>query len=90
MMICQGCGRQAETKYVEYYQNIGALVLRFSRHVKGNLCRDCSDKYFWRYTGTTLLLGWWGVISFFVTLFILPNNVIRYLGTLGLRSPSGN
>ena len=88
MGICQSCGRVAETKYVEYYQNIGAIVMRFSKKIKGNLCRDCNNKYFWPFTGITLLLGWWGIISFFVTLFVLPNNIIRYLGTLGLKSPN--
>ena len=61
--------------------------MRFSKNVKGHLCKDCSNKYFWSFTGTTLFLGWWGIISFIVTLFILPNNIIRYLGTLGLESP---
>lgn len=86
-IFCQSCGREAQTKYVEYYQNIGALVMRFSKEVKGHLCKHCSNKYFWSFTGTTLFLGWWGVISFIVTLFIVPNNIIRYLGTLGLESP---
>ena len=58
--------------------------------MKGHLCKDCSNKYFWSFTGTTLFLGWWGVISFIVTLFIIPNNIIRYLGTLGLESPNPN
>ncbi len=87
MGICQSCGRVAETKYVAYYQNIGLLFLHLLRSAKGNFCKDCTNRYFWRYTGTTLLLGWWGIISFFITLFVLPNNIIRYLGTLGLRRP---
>lgn len=86
--ICQSCGRPAETKYVVYYRNIGAVIINFSKQMKGYLCRDCSGKYFWRYTLTTLVLGWWGVISFFITWFVLANNVIRYLGTLGLRRPA--
>jgi hypothetical protein len=87
MLFCQSCGREAQTKYVEYYQNIGVLVMRFSKEVKGYLCKDCSKKFFWSFTSTTLFLGWWGVSSFIVTLFILPNNIIRYLMTLGLKSP---
>lgn len=88
MIFCQSCGREAQTKYVEYYENIGVLVMRFSKNVKGYFCKDCSNKYFWSFTSTTLFLGWWGIISFIVTLFILPNNIIRYLGTLGLESPN--
>ncbi len=83
-MICQDCGREAPTRYVDFYQNIGALFMRFHKQIKGNLCRDCVNKRFWEMTGITLFLGWWGVISFVFTLFILPNNIIRYLGTLGM------
>jgi len=71
MIFCQSCGREAQTKYVEYYQNIGVLILRFSKEVKGHLCKECTNKYFWSFTGKTLFLGWWGVISFFITLFII-------------------
>jgi hypothetical protein len=83
-MICQECGREAPTRYVDFYQNIGMLVMRQHREVKGNLCKDCINSNFWKMTGTTLVLGWWGTISFVFTLFILPNNIIRYLGTLGM------
>jgi hypothetical protein len=86
-MICQGCGIEAPTKYVSFYQNIGALVMRFHRSIKGNLCKRCINKYFWEYTLITLGLGWWGMISFFLTPFFVINNVVRYLGALGLEAP---
>jgi hypothetical protein len=89
-MICQSCGLEAPTKYVEFYQNIGVIVLRFHKQIKGNLCKDCISKHFWPMTMITLFLGWWGVISFFYTLFALPNNIIRYLGSLSLEpTPAG-
>jgi hypothetical protein len=31
--ICQACGCVAPTKYVEFYQNIGALVMRYHKSV---------------------------------------------------------
>ena len=83
-MICQDCGVEASTKYVSFHQNIGALVVRFHKSVEGNLCKSCIHKYFWGTTGTTLLLGWWGTISFIVTPFVLLNNVGRYLFCLGM------
>ena len=49
--------------------------------IRGWLCRRCIGRYFWEYTPTTLLLGWWGVISFFETLYILPANVIEYISS---------
>ena len=35
-----------------------------------------------------MLLGWWGVISFIVTPFILLNNLLRFIFTLGMQKPS--
>src|SRR5262249_52307306 len=83
-MICQACGVEAPTKYVAFYQNIGALILRFSKSAQGELCKSCIQKYFWQFTLTNLVLGWWGVISFFVTPFFLLNNIVRYLLCLGM------
>jgi hypothetical protein len=81
-MFCQCCGIEAPTKKTAFYQNIGALVMRFSQSVEGNLCKDCIHKNFWKMTMTTLFLGWWGMISFLVTPFFLLNNIGRYLMAL--------
>lgn len=83
-MICRACGVEAPTKYVAFYQNIGALVMRFSRSVEGSMCKSCIHSTFWQFTLTTLLLGWWGVISFIVTPFFILNNVFRCVFCLGL------
>lgn len=84
---CQMCGGYGPTKYVEFYQNIGALVMRFNKSIKGELCKNCITQTFWRFTLTDLFLGWWGVISFFVTPFYILNNLGRYLMSLRLPKP---
>jgi hypothetical protein len=81
-MICQNCGVEAPTKYVEFYHNIGALVMRFWGCIKGNLCKSCIHRHFWKFTAINLFLGWWGVISFIVTPFFILNNTFRYLTCL--------
>lgn len=86
--ICRTCGVQSPTKYVEFYQNIGLVFARQWIKIDGNLCRRCIGAYFRSYTLTTFFLGWWGVISFFVTPLILLNNIVRYLLSLGLPEPS--
>ena len=86
MNPCQGCGVTRPTQYVEFYQNIGLLFMRLNKSIKGNFCRDCISKHFWSFTGTTLILGWWGLISAILTPFILLNNIFRYLGSLSLES----
>jgi hypothetical protein len=70
-------------------QNIGVIVLRFSKTVSGQLCRTCVDEHFWSMTLITLFFGWWGVISFFYTVIALPMNVISYARSRTLpRSPA--
>jgi hypothetical protein len=84
VMICQCCGVEAPTKYVAFYQNIGAIVMRFGKSVEGNLCKSCIHSNFWNLTGTTAVLGWWGAISFVLTPCFLLNNTCRYLFCLGM------
>jgi hypothetical protein len=76
-MICQLCGVEAETKYVEFYQNIGVLLMRFHKSLKGELCKNCIHQQFWGFTLVNVTLGWWGVISLIVTPFFIINNVAR-------------
>lgn len=82
---CSTCGGLFPTKYVKFYENIGMILQRQYRRIEGNMCRECIDKYFWEYTMKTLILGWWGMISFCITPFYLLNNIGRYLLTLGLK-----
>jgi hypothetical protein len=81
---CQSCGAIGETKYVELYQNIGVLVMRLHKSIKGRLCKNCIDHYFWEFTGKTIILGWWGVISFIVTPIFLINNLFRYVTSISM------
>ncbi len=83
-MHCQACGDAAPTKHVSFHQNVGLVILRFPSSIKGELCRGCIDKYFWRMSLISFFFGWWGFISFFWTLFTLPMNVITYLGALSV------
>lgn len=84
--MCQSCGVLAPTRHIEFYQNVGVVVLRFHKSIKGNLCKSCISKYFWKFTLIDVLFGWWGVISFVVTPFFILNNVGRYIGSLEMPS----
>ena len=83
-MICQNCGVEAPTKYVAFYQNIGALVMRFSKSAEGNMCKSCVHRTFWEFTLMNLVLGWWGLISLIVNPFFILNNIARYVICLGM------
>lgn len=78
---CQVCGRHAPTKHVTFMQNVGAIVIRFPRTIRGYLCRSCIDRYFWKYTLITFFFGWWGVISFFYSLVSIPTNIVQFLSS---------
>ncbi len=88
-MFCQSCGAEAPTKHVAFYQNIGALVMRFTRAVEGNLCKSCIHRHFWKFTLVNVTLGWWGLHSLIITPFFLLNNLFRYLSCLGMPSAAG-
>jgi hypothetical protein len=43
------------------------------------MCKSCIHQHFWDYTLFTVCLGWWSIISFLLTPFIVLHNIIRYL-----------
>jgi hypothetical protein len=81
---CQTCGRRAPTKQVTFMQNVGCLIIRFPKTLRGRLCRTCISTYFWRYTLITFFFGWWGVISFFYSLVSIPQNIATFLSARSL------
>lgn len=85
--LCESCGLPVQTKYVEFYENVGMIFMRQHKSVKGKFCKSCIDYYFWNLTGKTMLLGWWGIISFIISPFILLNNLIRFVFTIGMNKP---
>ena len=87
---CQVCGADAPVKYVEFHQNIGALVMRFHKSIKGNLCKSCIHSKFWPMTMTTLGIGWLGTISIILAPIFVINNTVRYLGCLTMPSSHPN
>lgn len=83
-MNCQMCGCYAPTKKVEFRQNIGALIMRFPRTLRGELCKACINKSFWKMTLITLFLGPWGVISLIMTPIFIIMNTVQYISALSL------
>ena len=83
-IICQVCGIEAPSRHVEFHQNIGALVIRYHRQVKGRLCKSCVHKKCWQMTGTTLAIGWIGTISIVIAPIFIISNTVRYLAALGM------
>jgi len=79
---CQFCGSMRQTSPVTFHRNIGMLVARQTRSLKGNLCKTCVSKNFWDFTAKNLLLGPWGMISMIVTPIYLITNTVSYVSAL--------
>lgn len=82
---CLLCRRTGPVRQVAFRQNIGVILLRFTKKVEGRLCRRCIESTFSDMTLTTFFGGWWGIISFLVTPFILLSNTLEYSNAI--RSP---
>jgi hypothetical protein len=78
-MSCESCGARARTHKVYFVRHIGALIVFFHKRISGSFCRDCVNKYFFDYFSATLLFGWWGPISFFLTPFVLLIDIVSYV-----------
>jgi hypothetical protein len=88
-MSCESCGRSNSTLPATLYQNIGMIAVFRYRTLKGTFCKLCITHYFWEYTLVTVALGWWGVISFFLTPLMLVNNLFYFLrAQLGQPQPN--
>ena len=83
-MFCRACGVEAPTKYVSFHRIIGAFFVCRHRQVGGRLCKSCIHSCFWKFTAVNLFLGWWSPLSFFVTPFLMLNNIGRYLFSLSM------
>ncbi len=81
---CQECGGDLPTQSVTLFWNVGLLLLRFHQIIRGNLCRDCIGRQFWKCTAINMLLGWWGILSLFVTPVFLALNLATYIKSRGL------
>jgi hypothetical protein len=77
-MSCQLCGQNVPTKYTTLHYNIGMLVMRRTATLQGAFCQSCLTRHFWKYTLITLVFGWWGFLSFFMTPVILVNNLWQF------------
>ncbi|HZK83022.1 MAG TPA: hypothetical protein VFC46_18200 [Humisphaera sp.] len=83
-ILCQSCGLEAPTKFVEFNQNIGMLLARQRSFIKGNLCKNCVHSHFWKKTLVTLGIGWLGTISLILAPVFIIMNVVHYLASLGM------
>ncbi|MCA2977197.1 MAG: hypothetical protein INH41_26525 [Myxococcaceae bacterium] len=81
---CEGCGSHAPLARLNLFKNTGMLVLRQTSSFEGALCRRCALRKAGAMTLHTAVLGWWGTISFVLTVLILPANLLQAWWAAGL------
>ncbi|MER7515984.1 hypothetical protein [Streptomyces sp. NPDC126499] len=72
---CEVCGAQP-TAAVTVRSHQGMVVLMRTVTRRAALCRTCGLAVYRKMTSETLVTGWWGLFSFFVTPFIVLGNVL--------------
>lgn len=73
---CRFCG-STPGKVATVHAHRGMVFVMQFRTLKGPFCRDCGIATVRRMSAETLLQGWWGIASFFITPIILLINVVR-------------
>jgi hypothetical protein len=83
---CRLCG-SVPTADVTFRRHTGMLLLMRFGSLKGPFCRDCGLYVFRKMSAHTLLLGWWGWASFFITPITLLINLARRGAVARLDAP---
>jgi hypothetical protein len=71
---CQVCGRRPTT-LIAVSRNLGLIVLRRYWTYQAPLCREHGTQLAANWLLATLLMGWWGVISFFMNFGAVAKDV---------------
>lgn len=65
----------------------GMVLLYRQVSYRGTFCRDCGLSVFRTVMNRTLLVGWWGIISFFLNLYAILVNLAVWARLRGLTEP---
>ena len=88
MLPCQVCGR-GPTALITVSRNVGMLFMRRYSAYSAPLCRDHGSQLARNWLVATLLMGWWGIISFFVNFGLVAAD-LSSLRTARRLAPTGS
>ena len=77
--FCINCGGTQKTYYCHFYENMSYFFRRSEREFVGQLCFKCMNEIYFKYTGRTILLTWFGMIGLLLGPFYIINNTFFYL-----------
>lgn len=62
---CSECGATDQPlQFRRFRRVVGLFLADLIRQTAGYYCPACRHRLFWRWQGSTLLLGWWGLLAF--------------------------
>ncbi len=79
-----GC---APAAYATFRRHQGLILLMRFRSTSGQFCRNCGVEVFRSMTAATLVQGWWGFLSFFVTPVVVLANLVSRREIAALPAP---
>jgi hypothetical protein len=85
---CQVCGRPPAIT-VALRRVTGMVVLYRIGTLRRTVCRECGIALFRQVSGTSMVVGWWGLIAYFANLVVLALNARQRLRLSGLDAPRG-
>jgi len=65
----------------------GMIILYRQLTYRGTFCRDCGLSVFRTVMNRTLLVGWWGIISFFLNIYAIIVNLVAWTKLRALPEP---
>jgi hypothetical protein len=83
---CQRCGA-VPAMQIKLHGHVGMIILQRFLTYRGRYCRDCGISQFRGVQKQLLLVGWWGFISFFVTIVNIGQNLFTFSRLRALGAP---
>jgi hypothetical protein len=76
---CELCDSYANLCWVYFKSNVSYFVERTESTYKGNFCKKCIRKIFFKSTGKTLYGTWWGVVGAILGPGLIINNIAEII-----------
>ena len=84
--VCQGAPATDAT----FVRHTGMLLAWHQMTYRGRWCRDCGTATFRKVQNWNLMLGWWGLASFFLNIYAVLRNLASYNRVRALAAPAGS
>ena len=73
--VCELCGRGPAAR-LTLRRQVGMVLMMRTYKFNGWLCRDHATENAREFLQKTLVQGWWGIVSFFVNIFVIATDLV--------------